>query len=155
MRYKFVEEDVTHGYILDELEDRIVALVETKRPDLRFETLHQLVEKANLYELKDADLVSGVNWLVILELASAEKKFPKMCTAHHGYAVILEEFDEFMEEIAKLKLELEVVWKNVKRNENEDAKEAAKYLMDRSRKACAELIQVAAMAQRFRNDIET
>lgn len=49
-RYEFVQENVVEGYILDRNSDYIVALVSTKRPDLEFSALKELVEKANKNE---------------------------------------------------------------------------------------------------------
>lgn len=46
-RYKMITENVTNAYILDEEENTIVALCTTKRPDLGFEKLKELIEKAN------------------------------------------------------------------------------------------------------------
>lgn len=49
-RYEFVEIDVLSGYIVDRRDGLIVALVETKRPDLRLNGLKELIEKANKYD---------------------------------------------------------------------------------------------------------
>ena len=48
--YKVIVEDVLNAYILDEKESRIVALCTTKRPDLGFEKLEELVKQANMVE---------------------------------------------------------------------------------------------------------
>lgn len=49
-KYEVIVTDVCNAYILDKKENRIVTLCSTKRPDLRFESLKDLVEKANKYE---------------------------------------------------------------------------------------------------------
>jgi hypothetical protein len=46
-RYELVIEDTLNSYILDKKENTIVALCSTKRPDLGFEKLKELVSKAN------------------------------------------------------------------------------------------------------------
>ena len=46
-KYKLVVQDVTHAHILDEEENKIVVLCTTKRPDLGFEKLQELIERAN------------------------------------------------------------------------------------------------------------
>lgn len=51
-RYKFVSEDALNGYILDTKDNYIVTLCNTKRPDLKFDKLKELVEMANFGEEK-------------------------------------------------------------------------------------------------------
>jgi vacuolar-type H+-ATPase catalytic subunit A/Vma1 len=63
------------------------------------------------------------------EIESARAKNKPINSAHEGYSVILEELDEFWEEVRKKA-----------RNRNRD-------------KAVAELIQIAAMAQRTAEDV--
>ena len=50
MKYKVEIEDVLNARILDTEENRIVTLCNTKRPDLAFEKLLDLVDKANQVE---------------------------------------------------------------------------------------------------------
>lgn len=64
---------------------------------------------------------------VAFELQSARAKFPKFNSAHEGYAILLEEVDE--------------LWEEVRRKNRSDTL------------VLAELIQVAAMARRFAEDI--
>lgn len=49
-RYKVVVENCTNAYILDIEKNEIVTLCNTKRPDLGFEKLKELVAKANRYD---------------------------------------------------------------------------------------------------------
>ena len=44
MRYKVITENVTNAYILDEQNNEIVSLCNTKRPDKGFESLERLIE---------------------------------------------------------------------------------------------------------------
>ena len=46
-KYELVIENCTNAYILDKEENKIVALCSTKRPDLGFEKLQQLIQDAN------------------------------------------------------------------------------------------------------------
>lgn len=49
-RYKVIREDCLNAYILDTEKNTIVALCSTKRPDLGFQNLMKLVDKANKHE---------------------------------------------------------------------------------------------------------
>mgnify|MGYP003609216392 CR=1 FL=1 len=49
-RYKVIREDCLNAYILDTEKNTIVALCSTKRPDLGFQNLLELVDKANKHE---------------------------------------------------------------------------------------------------------
>ena len=66
---------------------------------------------------------------VVAELANARAIHPDLASAHEGYAVILEELDEFWEEVRKRKKE-----------------------RDKTR-MYEELVQIAAMAQRTAEDV--
>lgn len=48
-KYELIIENCTSAYILDKEENKIVALCSTKRPDLEFEKLQQLIQEANNY----------------------------------------------------------------------------------------------------------
>ncbi len=57
-KYELVIENPTDAFILDKEENKIVALCNTKRPDLEFNKLETLIEKANknikqLFQLGD------------------------------------------------------------------------------------------------------
>ena len=60
-RYKVVQEDCLSAYILDTKENTIVALCSTKRPDLGFQNLLELVDKANKYEVRKKSVWRYVN----------------------------------------------------------------------------------------------
>jgi hypothetical protein len=66
---------------------------------------------------------------VAIELARARKKFPVLNSLHEGYAVILEELDEF--------------WDEIKKQDHERNKV----------RIIEELIQVSAMCQRVAEDV--
>ncbi|WP_242844695.1 hypothetical protein [Clostridium botulinum] len=46
-KYELVIENPTDAFILDKEENKIIALCNTKRPDLGFNELKNLIEKAN------------------------------------------------------------------------------------------------------------
>lgn len=71
------------------------------------------------------DFVGDVRW----ELARARDLHQPINSSHEGYAVILEELDEFWEEVRK------------KRSQRDPEK------------MWAELVQIAAMAQRVAEDV--
>lgn len=50
MAYEFNLESPTEGYVMNSETKDIVCLVETKRPDLYFDKLEELIEKANKYD---------------------------------------------------------------------------------------------------------
>jgi len=70
------------------------------------------------------------NTLVNVELESARGKHAPINSAHEGYAVILEELDEFWEQVRKKRI-------------NQDHSEML-----------SELVQVGAMAQRTAEDLK-
>ena len=93
--------------------------------------------------------------LVEKELKSANEKFPMFHSAHEGYAVILEEFEETQCELENLNNATCDLWERVKDNAtperlNLHARAIKKYSINL---AC-EAIQVAAMAQKFVDSLE-
>lgn len=72
---------------------------------------------------------TGFQTLVTLELSRARSKFEPMHTAHEAYAVILEEVDE--------------LWNMVKKKQSQRSPAAM----------LAELVQIAAMAERMVDDL--
>lgn len=94
-----------------------------------------------------------VGSLVQKELDSANKKFPLFRSAHEGYAVILEEFEEAESELDSVKISLGDLWTSVKANDCSSmvfAESVNKYALN----LAVEAIQVAAMAQKFMNSLD-
>ena len=91
-----------------------------------------------------------VEKLVEKELASANKQFPAFASEHEAWAVMHEELDECREVFELLTRQDGLLWKCVKGNSGyadgllKEMRVAAKML------AC-EAIQVAAMAQKYRD----
>jgi hypothetical protein len=103
---------------------------------------------------------SEVEALVSKELASANEKFGPFNSAHEGYAVIKEEVEEAQENFDNVKIALDELWKMVKGNvpiiqliinyENDSFdRYHIEALKSEAINAAVELIQVAAMAQKF------
>ena len=85
--------------------------------------------------------------LVEKELKSANKKFPLFASNHEGYAVIKEEVEEVKVEVVWVKEKLECMWELIKKNK--DVILEAEFLKEFAIQGAVELIQVAAMAQKF------
>ncbi|SKB01042.1 hypothetical protein SAMN05443428_1536 [Caloramator quimbayensis] len=99
------------------------------------------------------ELIKDVDMVIINELKRAISEHAPMNSQHEGFAVILEEVDEANEEIENIDTALKMLWERVKRNDN--AEDEAKMLLNYSRLAAAEIIQVATMAQRFILDLKS
>ena len=88
-----------------------------------------------------------VRELVAVELEAANERFPQFHSAHEGYAVIREEFEEMKEQMEAAEIFLRYMWNDVKANN--PAKVSAETMMDISVDAACEAIQVAAMCKKF------
>lgn len=86
--------------------------------------------------------------LVDKELESANSKFPPFHSAHEGYAVMQEEVEEAQDEIDWCKIKLECAWIIIKNDEDASLQEV-EFLKEFAIQGAIELIQVAAMAQKF------
>lgn len=74
-RYSLIKEDIVNSYILDNKENKIIALCHTKRPDLGFEKLEELIEKANKYD----EILCNRKEIQIIKLSNAMKKDMQEC----------------------------------------------------------------------------
>jgi hypothetical protein len=97
-------------------------------------------------------LLEAVTKLTVEELKNSYEKFPKFNSPHEGYAVILEEVEELIEEINDIGTDVGGIWTCVKYNKS--AEEYVKYLKKTALNAASEAIQVAAMAQKFIDSFE-
>lgn len=87
--------------------------------------------------------------LVKTELDEANKIHPPFNSAHEGYAVILEEFEEMMEEINRASDNIKVMWNNIKIDGECGTAVAKSRAYDRMLDAIAEAIQVCAMLKKM------
>lgn len=92
---------------------------------------------------------SDIEALVNVELAEANKVNPPFCSAHEGYAVILEEIDEANMEVADTEYFIDALWAAVKQNKPEMVKAAAQKLNKTAVRLACEAVQVAAMCNKL------
>ena len=86
--------------------------------------------------------------LVEDELADAIQKNGSFHSAHEAYAVLLEEWDEAIDDLKVVDDSIQCFWSCVKNDMGMDGE--ADILIQRSISAAAELIQVAAMAKKYK-----
>lgn len=87
--------------------------------------------------------------LVNVELAAANEKFPQFHSPHEGWAVMLEEILEMRDEMDKIDKHHDAMFFHIMHNSS--ALECAKEVREHALRAAYEAIQVAAMAQKFRD----
>ena len=85
--------------------------------------------------------------LVEMELAAANEKHPPFASQHEGYAVIREEIEEARAQINALEQHFGCAWDTIKHDSN--AKERIEMCKHFAVWAACELIQVAAMCEKF------
>lgn len=90
---------------------------------------------------------------VTAELTAAQAKFAPFNSAHEGWAVLLEEVDELEEEMEIISGRVRQMFQPVRKNDPHDAGNAARAIADAATRAAVEAIQVAAMANRFIEEI--
>ena len=95
----------------------------------------------------------GLLKLINDEMERAVDKYGDLASGHEAYAVMLEEYQEAQEETNYLGDVLYRFWSRVKGNK-EDFDEMLPHILDASLKAAAELIQVAAVAQRYEQQLK-
>lgn len=95
---------------------------------------------------------NDVEYLVAKELESANKQFPPFCSHHEGYAVIKEELEEAEECTDSCKQRLTHIWLNTKHNRSNS--DLIKNLKKEAIDCAVEMIQVAAMAQKYLDSLE-
>ena len=94
-------------------------------------------------------LLKAVEQLARKELARARTIHGKKFNSHHeAYAVILEEFEEAKNELAKLNLDLDGYWLDVRRDIKDSDNISLKAIKRRATNLAAEAIQVVAMADK-------
>lgn len=93
--------------------------------------------------------LSTIGELIQAELDRANEKFPQFASSHEGYAILLEEIEEAENEMNSIKSWLEELWEEIKLNDLEHQKIHIEDIQDRAKNAIEELIQVAAMCEKF------
>ena len=64
------------------------------------------------------ELINEVDGAVMRELNRANNKFPLFASNHEAYAVILEEFEETVDELEFAKVSMTAFWMSVKEDDN-------------------------------------
>jgi hypothetical protein len=104
-------------------------------------------------KLEHKEMVNEIDEIVQAELQYARSCHEKWTSSHHGYAIILEELEELQAEIKQFGLALNCLWNKVKENDIEGQEQTIQYLQEDITKVIKEAIQVAAMCQRYQEDI--
>lgn len=88
---------------------------------------------------------------VYLELERANTKHPdQFASRHEGYAVLLEEFQEFDFEYRNMENQLKYLWSSIKKDKDiESLNYYLKDLKEYTDNALLELIQIRAMIDKF------
>lgn len=95
------------------------------------------------------ELKNNVKRLMGEEMERANEKFPLFASDHEGYAVILEEWEEVIEELEMAEHWSKEAWKFTKENKSNLSNESIKRMRNRLMAAAAEAIQAAAMCEKF------
>lgn len=94
-------------------------------------------------------LRKAVEGLVDMELVLAsEQHGERFRSAHEAYAVILEEFEEAVDEISHIRENLFGLWNTTKSNDYNGGEYSLDNIMSAAESAACECIQVAAMAEK-------
>jgi hypothetical protein len=97
-------------------------------------------------------MVGKIKQLVKEELNKANENFSQFNSDHEAYAVLLEEIEEAFEDMSYCNGSVERIWRlGVKKNDIERIEDELKVIEEYSLKAIEELIQVAAMVQKFKD----
>lgn len=91
-----------------------------------------------------------VEKLVTMELQHAKENHEPFHSLHEGYAVLLEEVEECMDELQAVQIRTSKLWDAVKDDAVDDALNALGRIEDAAVRLASEAIQVAAMAQKAR-----
>lgn len=95
------------------------------------------------------ELIAAVDKLVAEELKRANENFPLFHSDHEGYAVIQEEIDEAMSANREAMKHKESAWDWIKANVQTNACEEIKAMREVLGHGIAEMIQIAAMCEKF------
>jgi len=96
---------------------------------------------------------AAITKLIQDEFTKASEKFPDFNSSHEGFAVLLGEIEELDEDMDLLRVCKDVLWKNVKSNNLSGQQHAIIELKAISFHAIKEAIQVAAMVERFEQNL--
>lgn len=95
-----------------------------------------------------------INQLINDEVIKASQNHPDFQSAHHGYAVILEEAEEAQECFIALKDDLEQLWNVVKDDDFIGQKSIIQNMEANIHDMIKEAVQIAAMLKRYQTFLE-
>ena len=104
--------------------------------------------------VNNTKLMQDIETLVSEELDRAVNKFGAFNSPHEGKSIIEEEIEESLDEIEEIKKHYNCLWQSIKLNNKKDQRTFVLMLMIDAERAVYELIQVAAMAKRYLEDIK-
>lgn len=87
--------------------------------------------------------------LVQKEHDAAAEKYGPIASLHEGYAVLLEEVDELSEACNEIKRRMQIIWHDLRNNDNKDFMYIDNLIKSSAVLAACEAIQVAAVCQRI------
>ena len=91
----------------------------------------------------------SANILVNDELIESNKKHGDFNSAHEGYSVLLEEYEELQDENLALKKCIDLMWKGIKKDDNHLTIGCLEEMESLSGHLIEEAIQVAAMVRKL------
>ena len=103
----------------------------------------------------DEGLRKAVETLAWEELQRASKIHPPFVDMHQGYAVIKEEIEECEEALAKVKTHLDHLWGCARADDLDVFKIGAKVIKTYAMELALEAIQVAAVAEKFMDILDS
>lgn len=98
--------------------------------------------------------MSKIQQIITEELQRARIKFPQpLNSPHEGYAVLLEEVEELIDEIDFLKEHISDLWQAVKSNNNGVQLDEIRRSRERIDNIITEAVQVGAMIEKYQQDV--
>lgn len=87
------------------------------------------------------------------ELRSANENHPLFASMHEAYAVAKEEFEEAEEAMEDCKTYMQIMWENIKKDDEITTEVCSYQIESAALAAAAELCQLAAMMQKTRQSL--
>lgn len=103
--------------------------------------------------MEHKELMSEIDMVIQEELTHARVEYKNMTSGHDGHGKIREEFEEMQDEIVDFEGKLECLWRHVKGNNPSGQSLFINEMIVVSKKVIKEAVQMAAMCQRFKEDI--
>ena len=95
-----------------------------------------------------ADINRMIDGIIKAELEAANKIHPPFVDMHQAYAVMLEEYEETLTEIDSARELLKMYWTYTRNDDFESGRKCANQLLVIATRGIAEIVQLAAMAQK-------